>query len=281
LAALWIAATPGYAAEDPFAGVEVKATRVAGSVYMLTGAGGNIGVSIGDDGTLIVDDQFAPLAERILAALTSIGGKRPKLVLNTHYHGDHTGSNAFFGESGTIIAHDNVRVRLVADPQTVRGALPLVTFADRLRVHFNDEEIELVHMPHGHTDGDSVVWFRNANVVHMGDHFFNGRFPFIDIQGGGSVKGFIANLEAVLEMAPADVRIIPGHGELARIADLERALGVSRTTSSTVSAALAAGESADALVARGLGPDYAEWGSGFINEERWIRIIEADRNAGR
>jgi glyoxylase-like metal-dependent hydrolase (beta-lactamase superfamily II) len=115
----------------------------------------------------------------------------------------------------------------------------------------------------------------------MGDHFFNGRFPFIDIQGGGSVKGFIANLEAVLEMAPADVRIIPGHGELARIADLERALGVIRTTSSTVSAALAAGESADAIVARGLGPEYAEWGSGFINEERWIRIIEADRNAGR
>ncbi|MDP6376862.1 MAG: MBL fold metallo-hydrolase [Pseudomonadales bacterium] len=268
-----------HSAEDRFAGIEVQAQRVSGSVYMLTGAGGNIGVSIGDDGTLIIDDQYAPLAERILSTIVEIGGARPKIVLNTHYHGDHTGSNAFFGTAGTIIAHDNVRTRLLGGDGGDRAALPVVTYHDRVRVHYNDDEIDVIHLPHGHTDGDSVAWFRNANVIHLGDHFFNGRFPYIDLQGGGSVTGFTANLQTVLDMVPADVKIIPGHGPLADAEDLRENLGVIKATAAQVTRALDAGQNVDDIVAQGLAGDLEDWGSGFINEERWIRILHADHTA--
>jgi glyoxylase-like metal-dependent hydrolase (beta-lactamase superfamily II) len=269
-------ALPGLAAEaDRFAEVRVTAEHVSGSVHMLTGAGGNIGVSVGADGTLIIDDQFAPLAERIEAALESLGGARPKLVLNTHFHGDHTGSNAFFGRDGTIIAHENVRLRLLGEESVERSALPLVTFDDRVRVHFNDDEIDVIHLPNGHTDTDSVVWFRNSNVIHMGDLLFNGRFPFIDVESGGTVDGFVENLETVLEMVPADVRVIPGHGELTGIASIAGAIEMIRATREQVRDAAASGRSVDDIVAAGLGERWAAYGSGFINEERWIRILLA------
>jgi cyclase len=199
-------------AADRFAGVEVETQTVSGSVHMLTGSGGNIGVSIGSDGTLIIDDQFAPLAEKIQNALTKLGGDRPRLILNTHFHGDHTGSNPSFGSSGAIIAHDNVRVRLATQDGFAPSGLPVVTFAQQLTVHFNGDELALIHLPNGHTDGDSVVWFKQANVIHMGDHFFNGAFPYIDIGSGGSVSGVIRNLEQVIQTVPADIKIIPGHG---------------------------------------------------------------------
>ena len=259
-----------------FADVTIRATHVSASVHMLEGAGGNIGLSIGADGTLIVDDQFAELGPRIMAAIDELGGERPKLILNTHFHGDHTGSNPMFGETGTIISHDNVRVRLLSAPNFPRSGLPLVTYSDAATVHFNDDTIELIHLPDGHTDGDSAVWFRQANVIHMGDHFFNGRFPFVDTSSGGSVDGFIANVEHILERIGDDVKIIPGHGALATRKDLRTTIDTVSTTSQRIRTALAAGESVSDIAA-GLDADFPGWGSGFINAERWVRIVEGDQ----
>lgn len=257
---------------DRFADVEISARQISGSVYMLTGAGGNIGASVGADGTMIIDDQFAPLGERIQNALNGLGGGKPRLVLNTHFHGDHTGSNAQFGADGTIIAHDNVRIRLLTEG-VERSALPLVTYADRIHVHFNDDDIELIHLPAGHTDSDSVVWFKQANVIHLGDHLFNGRFPFIDVASGGSVEGYVSNLESVLAMVPDDIQIIPGHGELASIQAVTDSIAMIHSTFRTVKDAQAAGKSGDEIVAAGLDPRWDNYGGGFINEERWIRIL--------
>ena len=271
------AAGPG----DRFADVKVTAEPVNGSVHMLTGAGGNIGVSVGDDGTLIIDDQYAPLAERIQVALDGLGGDKPRLILNTHVHGDHTGGNAHFGVSGTIIAHDNVRIRLLeGDPE--RTALPLVTYAEKVTVHFNDERIELIHLPSGHTDGDSVVWFRNANVIHMGDHLFVDRFPYVDVTGsGGTVRGFMRNLATVLEMVPDDVRVIPGHGPLTNKTAISSQPGDDPGNSNhrrrgRIADGLSAWMS-DAIIAQGLGDGVGQLRqTGFINEERWIRILLSD-----
>lgn len=260
---------------DRFAAVEVTAQPVSGSVHMLTGAGGNIGVSVGPDGTLIIDDQYAPLADRIQAALNGLGGGRPKLILNTHLHGDHTGGNAHFGSAGTIIAHDNVRIRLLEEDLD-RSALPLVTYEDRVTVHFNDETLQLIHLPAGHTDGDSVVWFTTANVIHMGDHLFVDRFPYVDTGSGGTVSGFMANLEAVLNMVPDDIQVIPGHGPLTDKSAIRNSLDMIRATRAMVANALAEGLDGDAIIARGLGDQWASFGSGFINEERWIRILLTD-----
>ncbi len=276
-----IATTPDFAeagpATDRFADVEMKATHVAGTVHMLEGAGGNIGVSIGPDGTLIIDDQFAPLADKIIAALDGLGGGRPKLILNTHWHGDHTGSNPEMGKTGTIVSHHNVRVRLLGEENYPRSGLPLVTYDENLNVHFNDEEISVMHLPSGHTDGDSVVWFKTANVIHMGDLFFNGRFPFVDINSGGSVDGFIANVENVLAMIPGDIQIIPGHGPLATVEDLETTTATVKTTATAIRMALQEGKDA-ADIAADIQQDYAVWASGFISAERWVEIIQADLN---
>lgn len=270
-----LAAAGVRAEEDRFAGVEVTAMPVSGSVHMLVGAGGNIGVSVGEDGTLIIDDQFAPLADRITAALQGLGGSRPRLLLNTHFHGDHTGGNPAFGDTATIIAHDNVRVRLAGNADFPRVGLPVVTFGDRIDVHFNGDNIEVIHLPAGHTDGDSVVWFRNANVLHTGDLLFHGAFPFIDLGSGGSVPGVIVNLTRLLELVPEDVRIIPGHGPLAGKQAIRDTLQMIRDTRAEVMAALGSGKSVDQIVADGLDERWVSWGAGFINEERWIRTLAA------
>ncbi len=261
------------AQEDRFAGVEVTPIQVRDNVYMLTGAGGNIGASVGADGTLIIDDQFAPLAERIARALESIAGDAPRLILNTHFHGDHTGGNPVFGELGTIIAHDNVRLRLASQADFPASGLPVLTFADRVSVHFNGDTLEVIHLPAGHTDGDSVVWFKTANVLHAGDLLFNGAFPYIDQGSGGSVEGVIANLSRLLEMAPDDVRIIPGHGPLADKDDIRATLAMIRETRGTVMDALGRGLSVEQIIEQGLDSKWHSWGAGFINEERWIRIL--------
>lgn len=271
LASLVHAAEP----EDRFAGVEVAVLPVSGHVHMMTGAGGNIGLSVGADGTLIVDDQFAPLAERIQAAIDAHDGAAPKLVLNTHFHGDHTGGNPAFGDRGTIIAHDNVRQRLLTTDDFAPSGLPVLTFAEEVRVHFNGDTLRVIHMPAGHTDGDSVVWFERANVLHMGDLLFNGTFPFIDLNSGGSVAGVIVNLARVLELVPADIKVIPGHGPLAGTDDIRATLEMIRETRAAVTGALGSGQTVDEVVAAGLDPRWASWGSGFINEERWIRTLAA------
>ena len=260
---------------DPFAGVEITATHVGGAVHMLEGRGGNIGVSVGEDGVLIVDDQFMPLAARILAAIESLGGKAPRFVLNTHFHGDHTGSNPFFGRTGVVMAHDNVLARLATGDMPPVG-LPMVTYRDRLRLRFNGDDVVVLHLPRGHTDGDSVVWFKESNVVHMGDHLFNGRFPFVDVANGGSVAGVLANLRRVVEMVPADAKVIPGHGPLATVADIVAATDMVEASRAMVREAVASG-TLDALKAKGL-ERWPGWGDGFISEVRWIdTIVASDR----
>jgi cyclase len=214
---------PLIAQQQDFSKVQMKLIKITEHVYMLQGAGGNIGVSVGDDGIVIIDDQFAPLAPKIKDALKTITDKPIKFIINTHYHGDHTGGNEIFGRDGTIIAHDNVRKRLesgtkvmgLATPPAPKTALPVVTFNDRATLHVNGEDLRIIHLPPGHTDGDSMIEFTKSNVIHMGDDFFVGMFPFIDRENGGTLLGLIANLDAVLKTIPADAKIIPGHGPLA------------------------------------------------------------------
>src|SRR5262245_33513525 len=207
--------------QQDFSQVEIKATHVAGNVYMLTGSGGNIGVSVGSDGILIVDDQFAPLAEKIEAALRQLSPGKLKFVLNTHYHGDHTGGNAHFGRQAHIIAHANVRKHLGGKPGDSKPELPVITFNESLSVFVNGEEIQLAHVPPAHTDSDSVVYFTAANVIHFGDTFFSGRFPNIDLGGGGDVRGYIRNVGESIKKVPADAKLIPGHGPLSTVKELK------------------------------------------------------------
>ena len=233
-----------------FSKVQMKVIKVAGTVYMLTGAGGNIGVSVGDDGIVIVDDQYAPLAPKIKEALKAISDKPVKFIINTHYHGDHTGGNEIFGREGTIIAHDNARKRLESGskalgretPPAPKGALPVVTFNDRATIHVNGEDIRIIHLPHGHTDGDAMVEFSKSNVVHMGDDFFNGNFPFIDRENGGSIKGLIANLDAVLAKMDDGAKVIPGHGPLGDKPQLQEFVNALKGTVAIMNEAIKAGK---------------------------------------
>ena len=271
------------AAEDRFAAVIMKPQEVAGGVIMLEGAGGNIAVFSGADGTLLVDSQFAELVPKIRAALADLGATGPKYLLNTHYHFDHTGGNGALGETAAIVAHANVRVRLLGEVKADKmpaSALPTITFDDHLRMHLNGDAIDLVHLPAGHTDGDSFVWFRSAGVVHLGDHFFNGRFPYVDQDSGGTVGGVLRNLEQVLLTVPPDIHIIPGHGPLADTQDLATTVAMIRTTRAQVRKAIAAGDDVEAIIKQGLGRKWRKWGTGFINEERWIRMLHRDLTGG-
>ena len=272
---------PAAAQQDRFADVEIKATHVAGAVWMLEGRGGNIGVSVGEDGILIVDDQFAPLADRIRAALKELGEGKLKFVLNTHWHGDHTGGNPEFGPEAPIIAHHNVRKRLstrqeirdrVFEPLPAEG-LPVITFGDALTVHFNGEEIKMIHFPHGHTDGDSVIFFTESNVVHMGDDFFAGRFPFVDLSSGGDVEGLTGNIEKVIGRLPAGVKIIPGHGPISTPGDLEAYHDMLVKTTDIVRKRMAAGKTLEQITEEGLPEEWASWESGFIKTDRWLETI--------
>jgi glyoxylase-like metal-dependent hydrolase (beta-lactamase superfamily II) len=272
----------GVSAQQPdFSGVEIKAEKVAGNIYMLTGAGGNIGVSVGTDGILIVDDQFAPLADKIRAALKQLGAGPLKFVLNTHWHGDHTGSNAQFGREAPIIAHDNVRRRLSTEqkilggtvPASPKEALPVITFNQSLSVHFNDEEIRVIHYPSGHTDGDSVIFFTRSNVVHMGDDFFAGKFPFVDIDNGGNVVGLTKNVAEIIRKLPAGVRIIPGHGPLSATSDLELYQRMLVETTEIVRKQMRAGKTLEQIKAQGLPAEWKDWGTGFIKTDKWIELV--------
>jgi glyoxylase-like metal-dependent hydrolase (beta-lactamase superfamily II) len=257
-----------------FENVQIKATHVAGNVHMLEGQGGNIGVSTGPDGLLIVDDQFAPLAQKIDAALGKLEAGGPlKFVLNTHWHGDHTGGNAFFGRKASIVAHSNVRKRLAGKSDTPKEALPVITQDNGLSVHFNGEEIRMIPLGPGHTDGDSVIHFTKSGVLHMGDQFFNGRFPFIDLGSGGSVEGYVKNVEGVLGKVTDDMKIIPGHGPLATKKDLQAFHDMLVETTGVIRKAIAEGKSLEQVKAAGLPEKYKEWGTGFINHARYIEIV--------
>jgi cyclase len=271
-----------YSQQD-FSKIEIKVIKVAGNVHMLQGAGGNIGVSVGTDGILIVDDQFAPLADKIKAALKTLGEGKLKFVLNTHWHGDHTGGNAVFSPEAPIIAHDNVRKRLATEqkseffkrttPASPKEALPVITFGQSLSVHFNGEEIRVIHFPQGHTDGDSVIFFTNSNVVHMGDDFFAGRFPFVDLESGGTVEGLIKNIGEIIAKLPADVKIIPGHGPLSALDDLKGYHRMLVETTDIVRKKMAAGKSLADIKTEGLPDEWKNWGTGFIKTDIWLETI--------
>jgi glyoxylase-like metal-dependent hydrolase (beta-lactamase superfamily II) len=270
-------------AQTDFSKVEIKATKVAGNVYMLEGAGGNIGVSVGDDGLLIVDDQFAPLADKIRAALKGLADKKLRFILNTHWHGDHTGGNIAFGPEAPIIAHDNVRKRLATEqkstvfntttPPSPKEALPVITFNDSLSVHFNGEEIRAIHFPHGHTDGDSVIFFSTSNVVHLGDDFFAGRFPFVDLESGGSVEGLVKNIGELVDKIPPTAKLIPGHGPISTLDDLKAYHRMLQQTTDIVRQKIAAGKTLDQIKTEGLPAEWAPWGTGFIKTDRWVETI--------
>lgn len=266
-----------------FSKVEIKAQKVAGNIYMLEGAGGNIGVSVGPDGILIVDDQFAPLADKIKAALKTLGEGKLKFVLNTHWHGDHSGGNAAFSPDAPVIAHDNVRKRMSTEqkselwkrttPASPKEALPVITFGHSLSVHFNGEEIKVIHFPKGHTDGDSVIFFPTSNVIHMGDDFFAGRFPFVDLESGGSVEGLTKNIGDILGKLPADVKIIPGHGPVSTLADLKSYHRMLVETTDIVRKKIAAGKTMEQIKTEGLAEEWTTWGSGFIKTDLWLETI--------
>ncbi|MBK7998774.1 MAG: MBL fold metallo-hydrolase [Verrucomicrobia bacterium] len=259
-------------AQRDFSKVEIKATPVAGNIHMLEGQGGNIAVSTGPDGVLMVDNQFAPLAEKITSAIEKLDHGPIKFVLNTHLHGDHTGGNAHFGKKASIVAHANVRKRMAADSKNPKEALPVVTFDETASVHINGEEIRLIYIGPGHTDGDSIIHFTKSGVFHMGDQFFNGRFPFVDLGSGGDVAGLLKNIEAALKLIPADAKIIPGHGALANKADLEKYRDMLVETTSLVNKAINEGKSLADVKAAGVPEKYKDWGTGFINTSRWLEI---------
>ena len=230
--ALAVLAAPAAAQQQDFSKVEIKVERIAPGVAVLFGAGGNIGLSYGEDGNIIVDDQFAPLTDRIAAAVATLDPDPVRFVINTHWHFDHTGGNENFGKRGAVIlAHDNVRARMSTEqflaamnmkvPASPKGALPVVTFADGVTLHLNGDTLHVVHVANAHTDGDSLVHWQKANVLHMGDTFFHrASFPFVDLSSGGSIDGVIAAANRALQIAGPSTRIIPGHGPVATRAEL-------------------------------------------------------------
>ena len=254
-----------------FSNVEVKSLHVAGNVHMLEGSGGNIGLLVGDDGILMIDDQFAPLADKIRAATAKIHNGELKFLVNTHWHGDHTGGNGIFGKVATIVAHTNVRKRL-SEKQS-GAALPVVTYDDSVSLHVNGEDVELMHVPRGHTDGDSIIFFKQANVVHMGDQFFAGRFPYVDLGSGGNVQGYMDNVKGVIDRLPGDVKIIPGHGPLSTLDDLKQFHAMMAKTTAVVRDHMKAGKSLEEIQKAGLPSEWKDWGAGFIDQDRWIAIV--------
>jgi glyoxylase-like metal-dependent hydrolase (beta-lactamase superfamily II) len=260
--------------------VEVKTTHVAGNVYMLEGGGGNIGVLVGDDGVILVDDQMEPVLDKIKAAIAELSKGELRFIINTHYHGDHVGNNAALSKGATIISHTNVRERL-RTPQEIWGetrepldpaAWPILTFDHSVSLHFNGEEIKVIHVPRGHTDGDAMVYFTGSNVLHAGDQLFSGLFPYVDLEHGGTLEGYIENIDYALETFPADARVIPGHGPLSTMADLVTSRDMIIATTRIVREKMEAGKTLDEIKADGL-PDFASFDWNFITTDRWIETI--------
>ena len=269
--------------------VQIRKLHVAGNVHMFQGAGGNLGISAGPDGILLIDDDYATLAPKILEALDSLGQGELRFLVNTHWHGDHTGGNPVFGTLAPIIAHANARKRLESGgtfagrsiPPTAKEGLPVLTFDQSITLHFNGEEIRVIHFPRGHTDGDSVVYFVGSNVIHMGDHFFKDRFPVVDLDSGGDVEGMTANVGTIIESLPEGVKIIPGHGELATPDDLKAFHRMLIETTEIVRKRKSEGMTLEQNRAAGLAESWEPWGSGYISTERWLDTIYASLSGSR
>ena len=284
MALIW---SPVLVLAQPAPELSVQALR--GPLQLLQGKGGNVVASVGLDGILLIDNDYPEMSAAYEKAVSEFTDAplMPGFVINTHWHFDHSGNNEFWAERGAIIvAHDNVRERMAAgqritalDMQVEPSppmALPIITFDDSFALHFNGDAIEVQHYPAGHTDGDSVIFYAQENVVHMGDLFFKDRYPFIDLSSGGSVAGYIKNVEAVLARVDDNTLIVPGHGAVASRADLERFLGMLKSTTTAVQDALDKGKSVEEIRAQTLGAKWASWGKGFIDEPSWIATIAAD-----
>ncbi|MGH9382658.1 MAG: MBL fold metallo-hydrolase [Thermoanaerobaculia bacterium] len=272
-------------AQEPEEAPQIESQEVAKGIYMISGQGGNLGVSIGEDATFLIDDQYAPLTPAIQEAIQELGGGDVDFVLNTHFHGDHTGGNENFGEAGAlIVAHDNVRARLTSEqlvaffdmrtPAMPKAGLPVVTFNDGVTFHINGETIHAFHVPNAHTDGDSIVHFRNADVFHMGDVLFAGMYPFIDVGSGGSIDGVIAALEKALEHSRAETRFIPGHGPLIGQAEVKGQVEMLRTVRDRVARLKSEGKSLEEVKAAEPTADLDEtWGGGFIKGPDLVTFV--------
>ncbi len=283
VAALLVA--PQFAqAQRNFDDVQIEATKLTDNIYMLVGAGGNIGVIIGEDGTFIIDDQFAPLTDKITAKIAEFTDKPVKFVMNTHWHGDHTGGNENLGKAGAlIVAHDNVRVRMSAkqmeeavENADASAALPVVTFAQDVTFHLNGETIHAFHVQDAHTDGDTIIHFKNANVMHLGDTFFSGRFPYIDLDSGGTIDGMISSANRVLSLADENTQIIPGHGPLSTPEDLKKYRDMMMKIRAKVMIMVREDKTLEEIKAANPTEGYEDWGTGFITSERFINILYND-----
>ena len=286
-AAFALLAAPAAAQQQQdFSKIEIKTTDLGHNTYELEGAGGNITVAVGDDGIIMVDSQFAPMHDKIKAAVAKLSPLPIKYVVNTHYHGDHTGGNAYFQKQAPIIAHDNVRKRLETGGAAGNGgsvhmdvkpspkeALPIITFDHDVTVHLNGEDIRALYFPAGHTDGDSIIFFPKSNVVHMGDDFVTYGFPFIDIDSGGSIDGMIQGVEKVMGQVPADVKIIPGHGPVSSLDDVRAYLAMLKATRDVVVKALQDGQSLDQMKQAKLLSPWKKYSGGFINEDAFLETL--------
>lgn len=257
----------------PFDDAEITVVQAKNNIYMLQGPGGNIGVLASKTGLLMIDDKFEPLAEKIEAAMASITDQKLKFIINTHYHGDHTGSNSVFSSHAPIFAHKNVRKRLNNNPKVKKSALPSVTYDDGINIYLDAEHIQLTHLPHGHTDSDTVVYFKQTNVLHTGDLFFEVGFPYIDLKGGGSVKGYLDNVNYMIKHFPDDVIIIPGHGKLTDKQGLKDFAKMITYSIKRVAAAKSAGKTEADVLAMGIGGGYENLSWLFITEEKWLKTL--------
>jgi len=285
LAAALLAALPAAAQDQDFSKVEIRTTPLTDHVYMLMGAGGNLAVSAGDDAVFLVDDQFAPLTEKIAAAIAKISPKPVKFVINTHWHFDHTGGNENLGKGGTLIfAHENVRRRMDSEqfiafmnmkqPPSPRVALPVVTFTASMSFHLNGEEIRAIHVANAHTDGDAIIHFTGSDVIHMGDVFFNGMYPFIDASSGGSIDGMVAACDQGLALANDRTKIIPGHGPLGDRAQLREYRDMLATIAARIKPLVAAGRSVEQVVAAKPTAGFDEkFGKGFVGPDKFAEMV--------
>ncbi len=279
-----LATSPALQAQD-FSKIEIQTRQLGPTSYMLVGAGGNIGVSVGEDAVFVIDDQYAPMAPKIKAAIAAITKKPVQFVLNTHFHFDHTGGNEAFGQAGAlIVAHANVRKRMTGDqlisfigatqPASPRAALPVITVAGEVTFHINGDEVHAFHVPKAHTDGDLIVHFRQSDIVHMGDVYFNGFYPFIDTSSGGSADGVVAAVDRVLALATDKTQIIPGHGPLSTKADLQAYRDMIATVAQRIREQRRAGRTDEQIRVAGLAADYdAKYGGGFIKPERFVQMM--------
>lgn len=261
--------------------VKIEVIPVRDGVYMLKGAGGNIGVLAGPEGILMVDTQYAQLAGKIEAALKKLSPSPFKYVVITHWHGDHVGGAGYFGKKAVLIAHVNVRKRLSTEqkifgrviPPRPEEALPEITYQKEVFIYLNGEKVELKHFPIAHTDGDTVVFFKRARVVHMGDLFFAGRFPFVDVDHGGNVVNLIKTLDKIIDQLPSDVKIIPGHGPLSTLQDLVEYRNMLEKTTKFIREKINAGKSLEQIKKEGFPEEWKKWGAGFISAERWAELV--------